>query len=220
MLVIGISGKKFSGKSTVAYFIREYLINKKLNASIYRTSFAKTLKYIIGGIFNIDPVELNSQEFKASRIPGYIKILKNDKIVNIVKLNDSISATYPIIPATFRDALQFYGDFFKLNFGENFWCNMLKVTTNTDKLDVLIIDDIRFKNEIEFLQKTYPDFVLIRINRPDLEFKDNHSSEVDLDDYQFDNVIINHSDLNGLISEIRKVLDKTIILNGYKFTRR
>lgn len=220
MLVIGISGKKFSGKSTIAYFVREYIINKKLNATIYRTSFAKTLKYIIGGIFNIDPIKLNDQEFKASNIPGYIKIIKNDKIVNIIKADDSILSTHPSILVTFRDALQFYGDFFKLNFGNNFWCNMLRITVNSDKLDVLIVDDVRFKNEIEFLQKTYPELVLIRVTRPDLEFKDNHSSEVDLDDYQFDNVIINNLDLNGLKSQVKKILDETITINGYKFTRR
>lgn len=68
-----------------------------------------------------------------------------------------------------------------------------------DDFDYVVIGDARFKNEIEYVRK-YFTTVAVRIKRPRFDNgltkeQQKHVSEVDLDKFNFDEVIHNRSDI-------------------------
>lgn len=81
--------------------------------------------------------------------------------------------------------------------------------------DVITISDARFKVEIDTLKENFDDVVAIKVVRPNFDNgltsdEKNHSTEVDLDDYNsFDYEIINDGsieDLNKKIIDLMKAL--------------
>jgi hypothetical protein len=82
-------------------------------------------------------------------------------------------------------------------FGENFWVD---IALNGIKETNAVITDVRFRNEADAIKKAGGQ--VWRINRNGIGPVTDHSSEVDLDKYDFDYVIDNDfsvSDLNGII---------------------
>jgi len=73
--------------------------------------------------------------------------------------------------------------------------------------DVIIVSDVRLKDEIYELKEKYKDSISIRVNRNEdnnltLEQK-NHLTEIDLNNYDgFDYIIENDSDLKKKVEEI------------------
>ena len=74
---------------------------------------------------------------------------------------------------------------------------------NTNKF---IITDMRFLNEMEAVKKK--DGITIRVNRNLEEFKDQHESETELDNAEFDYVIDNDGTIEELIEKIKEILIK------------
>lgn len=67
-----------------------------------------------------------------------------------------------------------------------------------------IITDMRFLNEMEAVKKK--DGITIRVNRNLEEFKDQHESETELDNAEFDYVIDNNVTIEELIEKVREIL--------------
>ena len=83
------------------------------------------------------------------------------------------------------------------DFWVNFMRSVLKLCPN--EWDYVLIDDVRFPNEIEGLQNDF-DVITLRVSRPDYENKlteeqRQHPSETALDDYHFDYMIVNPGDV-------------------------
>ena len=81
--------------------------------------------------------------------------------------------------------------------------------------DVIIVSDVRFKNEIESIKKSFSSVYSIHITRPNYDNhltieQKNHPLETDLDDYhEFDYEIINDAtieDLNKKCEDLMKVI--------------
>ena len=68
------------------------------------------------------------------------------------------------------------------------------------------ITDMRFLNEMEAVKKRGG--ITIRVNRNLEESKDQHESETELDNAEFDYVIDNNSDIQSLIEKVREILTK------------
>ena len=82
-------------------------------------------------------------------------------------------------------------------FGINFWVD---ITLNSIKEDRAVISDVRFKNEADAIKRIGGQ--VWRINRNGVGPVTNHSSETDLDDYDFDHIIDNDYsvvDLNNIV---------------------
>jgi dephospho-CoA kinase len=170
-MLIALSGKKGSGKDTVA----KYFINK----GYIRFAFADALKDICKILFNLSDDQLN----------GYLK--------------ETIDQRYNKTP---REILQYIGTLMRNNmdnlipnFGQNIWINVMKnlIDTAINNNTNIIITDLRYKNEYEFLQNTYSNHNLIFINiiRPNQYLSgdyNNHESENDLNNMNFYNYIINN----------------------------
>ena len=103
---------------------------------------------------------------------------------------------------TYRSLLQVLGtEAGRETIHPNIWVNSLmsKRTPTSNWL----ITDVRFENEAQAILDRGG--VLLRVNRPDKKSsKDvaNHSSETALDDYEFENVIVNDGSLKDLYSKV------------------
>lgn len=87
-------------------------------------------------------------------------------------------------------------------------------------VDVIIIDDCRFRDEVYMFKSMFPDeCIVVRVNRYDFKSKLTeeqlkHKSECDLDGFKFDYVIhTRKSDISQLHDEADRVLGKAL---GYK----
>lgn len=162
MIIIGISGKKGSGKDTFASLLANELL-VKYNLKVKLKAFADNLKKccaILSGQFDWVFYDQNSKNKKAN-----------------------------ILSMTNRELMQKFGDLTR-QLDPNIWIKLVLQIHDKKDPDVLIITDVRFKNEAEAIKNKGG--ILIRINS-DRSVEDNHISENDLDDYsKFDLVVTNN----------------------------
>lgn len=89
--------------------------------------------------------------------------------------------------------------------------NLIKNTTLNLALPPWIITDVRFENEVKAIKDRKG--VVIRVDRLDengMEHKtlEEHSSETQLDDYDFDYVIENDGTIEELVEKVKKIYNK------------
>lgn len=102
-------------------------------------------------------------------------------------------------PPVTRQILQGIGNYIREEFDKDYWINSLEPNPVylLDNGISVVIDDVRFKNEADYIKKMGG--IMIRIERPGVK-KMNHPSETELDNYdKFDLVINNDKDLQYLI---------------------
>lgn len=115
----------------------------------------------------------------------------------------------------FRLILQGWGtDFRRKMFGDDYWINIMKEELSIlEKIyKVLVIPDIRFRNEYDFIKRHGG--IMIKITRNSITMPDNHESERTIG-APFNETIDNNGDIKflGLAAEmlINKYVTKTII---------
>ena len=162
MIIIGISGKKGSGKDTFATFLEDKLVTK-YNLKVVHKAFADDLKKccaILSGQFDWVFYDQDKKDKKAG-------------LLNI----------------TNRELMQKFGDLTR-QLDPDIW---IKLALNLDfksEPDILIITDVRYKNEAKAIKDKGGILIRIKSNR---SVEDCHISETDLDDYtDFDLEIINN----------------------------
>ena len=97
-------------------------------------------------------------------------------------------------------------DCIKKVISENVWIDIVKQKIINSKHENIVIDDIRFKNELFELSNLNKNVLIIRLTR-DCEIKSEHISEHDLDDTIIPNTISN----NGTKEELFKLVDSLIL---------
>ena len=100
MIVVGISGKIGTGKSTVAAMLSERLGDKCVV-----TSFAKKLKEEVAVEYGIDPKLFMNEEGKNT----------------IIKCDDRFEPPLPKEEMTIREILQWYGSEYRRAQDEDYW---------------------------------------------------------------------------------------------------
>lgn len=209
--IISISGRIGSGKDEVGKII-QYLTSPE---AIYKggyshckdmgfsyevnweiKKFAGKLKQIASIITGVPVDKFEDQEFKKTNMPecwdkpqqsGRYKALK---------------------PMTYRQFLQEIGtNAMRDNLHSNVWVSALFSDYNTSSR--WIITDTRFHNELEAVKSIGG--ITIRVVRPGVK-QDNHSSETDLDDAEFDYTVINDVSIDDLVVKIRRILIKERII--------
>ena len=104
---------------------------------------------------------------------------------------------------------------FRQNFDENTWAKSLFSDFKDSKW---IITDVRFLNEVNIIRKY--NGILIRIERPNNEKKDNHASEISLDYYdKWDYKIINDGSIVDYKNKIRNTI-KDIFGNEFEYIQK
>ncbi len=194
-MLVGISGKKQSGKNTVATIWntidaeRNYGLEALLegrgssspNGSFTPKSFAQGVKEI-ASLYTGIPIELF--EFEATK---------------------AMKVKYAEEKITIREVLQKVGTFGRKTFGESYWINKL---FHDYKHQNWIITDVRYKNEADAIKQRGG--ILIRLNRNSTS-TDTHDSEIELDDYSDWDYVINN---NGSIGELAHSVTEIMIKQG------
>lgn len=173
-MIIGFSGKMGAGKN----YIAEKILPSVLQTNIYYMAFGDQIKVELG----CRNVELSHNQ------------LFNDK------------------PNHVRNLLQTYGtENGRDAHGENVWIKALSLWMDIYKSKnrrndvVFVITDVRFRNEAKWIQDN--NGILIRINAPNrnlLKLNESsagagageHSSETELDNYEFQHIVHNEIDDN------------------------
>ena len=174
MLVIGIAGKKRSGKDTVAQMLMQCA--EKVGIKATKRAFADALK-----------------EECATMVVGH---LPEEIAIDVLKEMCTDEKK-----EKFRLLLQWWGTEFKRKMvSDTYWLDKLQnwilQHCNTER-EVVVVPDVRFLNEVEMIKQLGG--VVIKIHRPGITTEDNHISETGLDDYKdWDGIITNNSDLEAL----------------------
>ena len=200
-MIIAISGKKQSGKNTVADMIEDIFREQSQKGLVHvsTNSFAKSLKKIVSMMLGMDLSDLEHEGFKNAILKEQYWI-KNGK---------------EVIQTTPRILMEYIGTtLFREQWNEDIWVTKLmkdyerlKAECSYNKTPfIFIISDLRFKNEIEIIRKVEKDCLFIRVEREGIERRDT-KPEIDLDDYQnWDCVIKN----NSTKIELRKQVENFI----------
>lgn len=180
-MIIGITGKKGSGKSSIA----DYIVDKY---GYTQMSWADPLKATIYAFFGITP----EQEYE----------MKNDPGIKVLLIDDS---EQPIIhEQTLRKFEQVLGtEVGREIFGEDHWVNLLDDRYSYGENDNIVISDCRFPNEYNWIKNR--DGIIINVVRPHLDDADMHESEThELGyDYQIKNT---HNALSWLYGDVDAIM--------------
>lgn len=182
-MIIGLSGKKQSGKDTSAKLLQQLLVQRGYKVSI--ESFASTLKQMAGIL-----LDMNYHDFESEKVKS--------------------SPAAPFLPeeVTVRSVLQLLGTEIGHQLGASIWVDKLmyriKAMQEADPSLIVIITDVRFPTEAGKI--LISGGTLIRLEVPGQDNTDQHPSETALDGYSFKYVIVNqkkeYSELKGALETI------------------
>ena len=220
------AAKKHNIENPSFEWIKKYYIN-----SIWeQKAFAGKLKQIASLLTGVSIEMFEDQEFKNKELPEewWYYILPNKIRVNYFDCNNGeLIKNSKLIKTTPRLLLQIIGtECIRDKVHPNAWVNALfadyKYEIHRSEVPTRaagfidqhvypnwIITDMRFYNELEAVKSRGG--ITIRVNRPGL-IESNHLSETSLDSATFDFVISNDKDIEHLINEVRKILEKLNII--------
>ena len=230
-MIIGISGKKQSGKNTVANIwqylydyhnndykhpvnsndLNSYLKNShNLECEWEQKSFAEKIKKIVCLLLNCTMTDLEDPVFKETELgeEWWVIKLPNGEIIPYLGDYSPFYKKYDVIKLTPRLLLQLLGtECGRKIIHPNIWVNSLMRDYNSSKW---LISDVRFPNELEAIKMHTNK--LIRVVRT-FEHEDNHLSEVALDYYNdWDYVINNDGSIDNLIFKVKEIMIKEKII--------
>lgn len=199
MIKIGICGKANSGKSTVGKFIMKELrkqLKNKPHISCKYIAFADPIKAMIRSMFPTLPEKYltGPSNLRSSVIPD---AFTNGKPLTVRQLHLDLGTA---VGRTYKGTI---------------WLEAFDYAFEKAKRkDVVIVSDVRFKNEFDHLKKL--GFYQIRLLRddPDAAVKSNHASEVEQDiiqDDEFNFVLRNDGTLKDLKNEVVKIVNQIIL---------
>jgi len=192
-MIIGISGKKQSGKTTAKRAIEEW-VRRKGNAGgnesylgVTTCSFAQSLKEIV----------------RTTLVPASLHITIRD-----MDREDIKNIMLPCA-LTIREALQKVGTDWFRTLDSEAWLNAWE-SSIPDYMNVVIVPDVRFPNELEAIHKRRGR--VIKLLRAPFAHEDEHLSEIALDhlpDSEFDYVVDNQEmDIPKQNQAIFDIMDK------------
>lgn len=208
-MIIGLAGRKQSGKSTACEFIRNKIkqLNPNISSTIY--SFADPLKTdicmnILGltydQCYGTDNDKNTLTSLKWKDMPEYnITWTWNDDY------NDSGYMTA-------RQVMEFVGTSIFRRMKNNVWSESTIKKIQSDKTDIALVADCRFPNEVEAIQDAGG--IVIRLTRDLYESQSESESALDqpfFDWSKFDYVLDNS---NLMIEEKNSLIEQFLFSKG------
>ena len=208
-MIIGISGKKQSGKNTVAKMLQYFLWCKHANVKpsyedylkyrdlrfyqvrVQIVSFADILKRIVSAMTNCNLDNFEDDSFKNSLIPDHINKIFPDKEKK----------------HTYRELLQYLGTDIFRNLYKDIWVDSLLYRVNKTPNLNFIVSDVRFPNEAEAIVKKSPVNFIIKVIR-NKEENDNHLSETSIDLVKAKYIIRNEGSIEQLFNTVKILIDE------------
>ena len=172
-IIIGVSGKKQSGKSTLCESIFSSIIQRsKYKCRIY--SFADPLKQkICIDVMGLSYEQCYGSDEQKNSPTSYLW----KKFPEEIKKNNSNGFI------TAREIMQYVStEFFRKYFDDNIWVNATFRNIFKEKPDFALISDVRFPSEVDSIIDNGG--YIIRLLRNVCK-KDSHESETALDNYDF-----------------------------------
>lgn len=205
MKIIGLAGKKGSGKDSVAGFLE--------SEGFTKLAFADPLKEMLASVFRLDIKYLYDEKLKEAPLPERIEIdyYHLDKLRDIVEnqwgfvisrdQREGIETYFGREIKTPRELLQVFGtDILRRYIRDDIFIVLL-FSRMKEISGHVCVSDVRLKNEREALKKAGGKMILIKRYT---ETKDSHISENDLGSEKEYDVIIKNEDitLDQLRSEV------------------
>lgn len=205
--IIGISGKKQSGKSVLAEDIQKALLSK--NKSIGQVkiySFADCLKKLCIDILDLsfeqcygtDRDKNSLTQYKWEKLPEEINLkysnswfmdgfgLLEEEEWNKICINGCPNKDYPALREGFmtvREVFQVVGtNVFREYFSDDIWVRATFRQIIKDNPQIALISDVRFPSEVDGVIDNGGYIIRLLRNR---DSEDLHKSETALDDYDF-----------------------------------
>lgn len=178
MNIIGLSGYARSGKNAVGQILED-------DCGFRQESFAQALKNV------------------AAEINPVLRMMNGDtrNLAELFFMHGDWDAVKDNVPAV-REFLQRLGVACRDQIGPDVWVDALARRIRTHPSARCVITDVRFPNEAEFI--TNQGGEVWRIQRPGTLPVNGHTSEVALDEWSFDRIIVN----DGTLADLRrKVLE-------------
>jgi len=197
-MIIAISGKLSSGKTLSASLLYKMFMDD--------SRFKPRLKSIAKPVYEIASI-LTSQD------------------ISFIQDNKTEMSQYSM---TYRELLQLIGQHYREELSDELWLDILFTGNYNPNSDIIIIDDLRYQNEVDYIKRKGNSF-LIRLERysapintniveqivKEYEKKkviSNHPSETQLDKFNgWDSIISNKDDIPSLIGKLkRNVFDPVV----------
>lgn len=184
--IVALSGRKGSGKSEIS--------SKLINDGFIKISFADWMKQKLSIFFDIDIKYFYDFRFKESKLeeigldPINWNIDLAKKFSSFIDEEFNLNKTCHI--TTLRQLMQFVGT--ELLRDKDIFFHIKKTLSNLDENKKYVCDDLRFKNELDYLRSFTKSLTAVYISRPfNWENISNHESEIDLKWNNFSNIIFN-----------------------------
>lgn len=209
-MIVGLSGYAKSGKDTVAEMIQELTTVNGTTPWVIK-KYSGKLKEVASILTGIPVDNFEMQSTKEMELgeewDGWGYRGRNDGT--------------PVMPhftgdpyrkrMTVRELLQRLGtDAIRNNLHDNAWVNALMSEYRPPKLSEYypskwIITDVRFQNEAHAIKERGG--FIVRVHRPGVGPVNNHPSETSLDEWPFDYILTNDTDLAGLKESVKQLID-------------
>ena len=196
-MILGISGKAGAGKDTVSkmivYTLWYYNYSQRLKPfgiEHYNNTYER-----FGDVIDF------THWYKTSFANKLKQCLSNILNVSISRFEDNEFKKSEVewLGITVRELLQKFGTAIRNEVCDDFWVKAC--LKDYEKWDNWIISDVRFKSEAKGIKDL--EGIIVRVNREGAG-AGNHISEVDLDDYSFDYVINNDSNMEDLLLKVKE----------------
>ncbi|PLX99323.1 MAG: hypothetical protein C0623_09615 [Desulfuromonas sp.] len=211
-MIIGFAGKAASGKTTAAKHLAPLLTGPFQiipMAQLLREEVENFLELI--GATEYTPLVYGCQDDKVKTF--YVDTSR--ALANCPKWNHFISEHQEIqdrddrTAITVRRILQWWGTEYRReqdpDYWTSAWANKVK-SYDLEKTNILV-DDIRFNNELKTLKGLGG--LIVKIERPGFAGAGNHASETSLDDYsEWDHIVQNDGTLEQFLDKISDLRTK------------
>lgn len=209
-MIIGFAGKAASGKTTAARYLMERHDNIAIvpMAVVLREEVEKFIRQV--GAEDKVPLVYGNQEDKVRVF--YVDEHKARQLCSVwsgfVTMNRDIQDRPGRTAVTVRRILQWWGTEYRRAEDPDYWTKAWEKKLQEYDLSKthVLVDDVRFVNELEIIKKNGG--VFIRIIRPGFNGANDHSSENSLDHYDAWDLVINN---DGSLEEFLKQVDKRIV---------
>lgn len=195
--VILISGKKNAGKDYVAKEIVKRLKTKYVDVF----HFADPIKDIIAKTLDVTREDIELMKNQGN----WEHDICIDWRVPDDEYHDGYEDKQKYIDM--RTILQRFGtDAMKAIFGDDVWVNLMIKEIEESDDNVIVIPDWRFPNEFYMLADTICDVITVRVESPNQDNNQKHSSENSLEDVDIDHVIFNDGESLGFVKDVEEML--------------
>lgn len=212
-MIYGISGKKRSGKNTIALIWRLLCFYTKQN-----NSSDKAVEWVRGLLSTTPPEEMNFEcewieKSFAHKLKQIVAILFDFEVTDFERedfKNGRVSGFYGI-DSTNRGLLQRIGtELFREHLHQDIWITTLLASCKESSK--WLITDVRFPNEADAIKECGGK--VIRVIRGSNTL-DSHASETALDNYaNFDYEIENNGDVFSLIQKVKDIMVQEGVIDG------